>query len=217
MRQVPADKYNVAWFKLAEFVARGEKERALGIYRLLVHSFNDRAFSYQLEGDLLWSFTDEQAIDRYITAAQLYKKEGRLAEAIGVYELLASIKPHNELFISTLFQLYQETANTQRLLATAEVLCEILLERNDLSAAQELIERCRTFVSDQSCLALYESYALSLVKNKHAAKIEVHKALEKVLVSALEETQSQQLHKFLTNLEGISSDYYQHACSLLKK
>src|SRR3990172_10433854 len=80
MRQVPAEKYNIAWFKLAEFVARGEKERALGIYRLLIHSFDDKAFSYQLEGDLLSAFNDESARDKYLSAAQLYHKEGRIDE-----------------------------------------------------------------------------------------------------------------------------------------
>ena len=41
--------YSVAWFKLAEFVTRKEKERAFGVYRLLSHSIADRAFAAQLE------------------------------------------------------------------------------------------------------------------------------------------------------------------------
>ena len=58
MKHLPSDKYNVAWFKLAECVARGEKEKALGVYRLLVHSLDEPAFIRQLEGDLLLAFKD---------------------------------------------------------------------------------------------------------------------------------------------------------------
>jgi tetratricopeptide (TPR) repeat protein len=217
MRQVPADKYNVAWFKLAEFVARGEKERALGIYRLLVHSFNDRAFSYQLEGDLLWSFSDEVAVDKYLSAAQLYQKEGRLPEAIGVYELLVSIKPENERFIQTLFQLYQETNNKERLLATADMLSEILLEKNDFISALSILKRCTMMASPHETAYLFEQYALAIAKNSNATKADVHRALEDVVRHVLEHEATPQLNRFLTNLEAISKDYYQHACLLLKK
>ena len=78
MKQFSGDKYNVAWFKLAEFVARGEKERAMGLYRLLVHSFDDSAFAHQLEGDLLLSFDDTQAVEKYLEAAYLYETQDRL-------------------------------------------------------------------------------------------------------------------------------------------
>ena len=52
----PSDKYTIAWFKLAECVAKGEKEKAFGVYRLLMHSLEDQAYAYQLEGDLLDAF-----------------------------------------------------------------------------------------------------------------------------------------------------------------
>ena len=65
MNQVVADKYNIAWFKLADCVARGEKERALGVFRLLSHSFDDPALARQLHGDLLLSFRDERAQEKY--------------------------------------------------------------------------------------------------------------------------------------------------------
>ena len=58
MKQIPSDKYNVAWFTLAECVSRGEKVRAMSLYRLLVHSIKDGAFACQLKGDLLLAFRD---------------------------------------------------------------------------------------------------------------------------------------------------------------
>ena len=40
----------------SQCVARKEKERALGVYRLLSHSFDDLAFARQLEGDIFSFF-----------------------------------------------------------------------------------------------------------------------------------------------------------------
>jgi hypothetical protein len=39
----------VAWFKLADLITRKEKEKALNLYRLLSHSFEDRAYALQVE------------------------------------------------------------------------------------------------------------------------------------------------------------------------
>ena len=78
MKHVPQDKYNVAWFTLAECVARGEKVRALGVYRLLAYSIDDSAFRRQLEGDILLAFQDkDDAIVKYKEAAFLYQKAGK--------------------------------------------------------------------------------------------------------------------------------------------
>ncbi len=217
MRQVPADKYNIAWFKLAEFVARGEKERALGIYRLLLHSFNDRAFSYQLEGDLLWSFSDEQAIDKYMLAAQLYFKEGRLNEAIAIYELLVSLRPNHEQYIHQLIELYQTIKNTQRLVATTENLCDLMLERSDWATTHQFIMRCEKITSREQCVPLYQKYALALVKDPKSPQQEVKKAIQAFMDRAIEDTQTAVLQQFLTTVEMINKDYYQIACGLLKK
>lgn len=74
MTMLPSETSNIAWFKLAECVTRKEKERALTILRLLVHSFNDPAFAAQLEGDILRAFSDEKAGESYRRAQQLYEQ-----------------------------------------------------------------------------------------------------------------------------------------------
>src|SRR5476649_724750 len=106
MKQAPVEKYTIAFFRLAEYVSRGEKERALGVYRLLSHSFDDLAFARQLEGDILWSFNDEGAQDKYFQAAQLYKKDMRLRQAVGVYEHLLTMHPKGALYMVNLIDLY---------------------------------------------------------------------------------------------------------------
>ena len=75
MKQAVSNKYNIAWFKLADCVSRGEKERAFGVYRLLSHSLDDQALARQLEGDLLLAFQDDGAVDKYREAVNLYKQE----------------------------------------------------------------------------------------------------------------------------------------------
>ena len=92
MKLLSSGSHNIAWFKLADIVSRGEKERALSVYKLLMHSIADKAFAYQLEGDILLAFDDHSAIDRYHSAANLYKKNNDYQKAIAVYEHVALYK-----------------------------------------------------------------------------------------------------------------------------
>lgn len=96
----------VAWFKLADLITRKEKEKALNLYRLLSHSFDDKAYALQVEGDILWSLEDEVALDKYRQAAYLYKKEKNLVAATAVYEHLLTLQPNNYDFLSTAIILY---------------------------------------------------------------------------------------------------------------
>ncbi len=91
MKRVSSDKYTIAWFKLSECIARGEKERALGMYRLLAHSLDNSAFAKQLEGDILLFFDDRQAHEKYHEAIKLYLGKQRFLEAAMIYEHLLSI------------------------------------------------------------------------------------------------------------------------------
>lgn len=86
---------NVAWFKLAELIAKREREKALGIYRLLAHSLEDKAYALQIEGDILWSLEDHQAFQCYQKAAHLYGENQRWLEALAVYEHMHSIKKND--------------------------------------------------------------------------------------------------------------------------
>lgn len=92
MKQTTYQK-SIAWFKLAEFVERGERERALGIYKLLALSINNKAFSYQLEGDILLAFEDSLAKEKYELAAKLYLEQENFTEAAGVLNHLVLLDP----------------------------------------------------------------------------------------------------------------------------
>ncbi len=97
---------NIAWFKLAELIARKEREKALNVYRLLSHSLEDKAYALQIEGDILKSFDVRDATEKYQQAAFLYKKEQRWVNAVGIYEHLISRDPENLEFLAALVDAY---------------------------------------------------------------------------------------------------------------
>jgi hypothetical protein len=138
-QSVSADKYNIAWFKLAEYVSRGEKERALGIYRLLSHSIDDQAFARQLEGDILWSFNDSSAADKYYQAAQLYKKDQRELQAAAIYEHLIVLDPHSIVYLQHLVELYANLQIKQKIILYGMRLFDQLLLTKDAVQAQWLL------------------------------------------------------------------------------
>ncbi len=102
------DFYNVAWFKLAECIARGEKERALGVYKLLAHSLNDTALAIQLEADILLYFNKQDALATYQRAAEEYTSNKELFKAACVYEHMLTIDPNNKTYTKIIIELYKQ-------------------------------------------------------------------------------------------------------------
>ena len=97
---------SIAWFKLAELIARKEREKALNVFRLLSHSFNDRAYALQLEGDILFSLHDKGASEKHKQAAFLYQKEHQWVYAIALYEHLLSLDHSNSDLLAELIHGY---------------------------------------------------------------------------------------------------------------
>lgn len=137
MKQVTTDKYNVAWFKLADCIARGEKERALGVYRLLSHSLEDQALATQLHADILLSFGDQSAITVYKKAAQMYKDNDRFLQSAAIYEHLSTLDPKNSEYRITMIELYQQLGIQSKVVDYVLALVRMLLEADDWRAASE--------------------------------------------------------------------------------
>ncbi len=93
MKQSALEKTSIAWFKLAECIERGEKERALKLYRLLMHSHNHEAYRKKLEADLLVFFDTKKSLIYYHEAIILYEQSGNKQEVIFIYEYLIKIFP----------------------------------------------------------------------------------------------------------------------------
>jgi len=97
---------SLAWFKLADLIARGEREKALSVFRLLAHSLSDRAYVLQIEGDILWYLDDQSSIEKYKQAAFLYQKEKRFVDAISIYEHLLTVRPKAAEIVIELIAFY---------------------------------------------------------------------------------------------------------------
>ena len=115
MKTMSHNRQSVAWFRLAECVDRGEKEKALAFHRLLTHSYNDLAFIKKLEADLLAFFQDVQAVNVYEQAAILYSKENKLFEAAIIYEYLFLTIPENSNYKQKLLMLFTQLGHHEKI------------------------------------------------------------------------------------------------------
>lgn len=167
MKQELEQKYTIAWFKLAEFVARGEKERALGLYRLLAHSLNDQALAYQLEGDLLASFKDSNAYQSYQSAAKLYQERMLFAEAIALYELLAQAESTNDDHLKQLVYLYKEQNEIEQMTRALGRLATLYIQQAAVHQFKLVLIEIERFGIAHAMIALLEPLIIFLCKTEH--------------------------------------------------
>lgn len=162
MRTFASESYTIAWFKIADFVARGEKERALNVYRLLMHSVPEPAISYQLEGDILLAFDDDAAVDRYHVAANLYKKSGKIPQAISVYEHVALFKEDAKI-LEALLDSYLTIQNMAGFLESFSRLSKICLQQENKDFMIQLLHRYTILVDDVTQALLHARFVRSLL------------------------------------------------------
>lgn len=216
MKQAPVDKYNIAWFRLAEYVSRGEKERALGVYRLLSHSLDDVAFARQLEGDILWSFNDTGASDKYHEAAQLYKKDKRLLEAAGVYEHLVTLHPDSIIYTQHLIDVYVALNVQPKIALYIPKLVALLLVHNELEQLTQLVDQLNVYNLTEQKAALYQQVLFGLLQKKHASPELIMLYLQKT-VDEFAKQPDQSLQQFLVRLQAANLFYHQKACAYLER
>lgn len=146
MKQAQFDKHTIAWFKIADCVSRGEKERALGVYRLLSHSFNDSAVARQLEADIYLSFSEyELATSLYQQAIELYEKTKRYLEAVAVCEHLIAIYPQDALFRREAIKFYVLLCNSSKTQMHTEKVLDIILATGQDHHIQEFLSVLRGY------------------------------------------------------------------------
>lgn len=138
------DKHSIAWFVLAQFVRRGEKERALAMYRLLMHNIENPAFTTHLEGDLLASFQDPNAAERYKQAAVLYTQRQQFDAASNAYERLVLFAPYRSEYIHLLLQSYNRLDNWLRAKLFLSELVTSLVSQDQHESVQSIIQAART-------------------------------------------------------------------------
>lgn len=146
MKQAQFDKHVIAWFKIADCVSRGEKERALGVYRLLSHSFNDNAVARQLEGDIYLSFGEQElAIPLYQQAIEWYQKSQRFLEAVAVCEHLISMNVRDVASRREAIKLYHVLKNMPKIHEHIEKALEVILATGQDHNVQEFLSVLRGY------------------------------------------------------------------------
>lgn len=216
MKHLPSDKYNVAWFKLAECVGRGEKEKALGVYRLLVHSLDDPALARQLEGDILWSFKDATATEKYAAAAQLYEQYKRPTEAAAVYEHLIMLHPDSENYLHKAVELYQQLKSSVKVASYAQPLINSYLAKNEAEKASAFLESIDSGPAVSLMTQMHQQvfFALLIVPSISLQTLKYH--IYKVIDGFLSNAADKELQHFLSKLQSVSEQYYQVAYEYLQ-
>lgn len=212
MKQDGTDKYSVAWFKLADCIARGEKERAIGVFRLLSHSLDDNALAQQLYGDILLSFNDKFAAqERYLKAAEMYQEDERLLEAAAVYEHLATLAPDQLIYREKLVELYQGLAIGSKVREYTNSLVAFLLDKNDWKKAVEIV-RMYDMAGDCAFTAqLHEKLVFALINIKNVLPDTIMVHVKKVIDAWHMAENSRALQEFMQKLEIADETLYEHA------
>ncbi len=217
MKHVPQDKYNVAWFTLAEFIARGEKVRALGVYRLLAHSIENTALRHQLEGDILLAFQDKvDAINKYKDAALLYQKHGKFLEAAALYEHLRDLEPNICDHSIALVELYERLGITSKVASNLRHLCTALMQGQDLEQAERMLEQLDTVVTCKQTAHEHEQIAYALIRSDCPDENRVLGHIRAAISGFLDGDDSRALQKFMSALTALSTDYAAHAHRLIE-
>ena len=205
----------IAWFKLADVLARGEKERTLSIYRLLIHSINHEALSAQLEGDILRAFQDPNAVQSYVKAAALYQKQNELTLAALLYETIIYLAPDVVDYRQTLFSLYQKIGYSDHALMVGRTLLEMLVARDMVFKAHELVRDAQ--LGGQAQGALHEMFVINVLTS---GKLIERSLLNTNIAAACDLYQDHapdRLTAFLAKLAGLDEQAQEYAISCVKK
>lgn len=175
--------YSIAWFKIAECVLRGEKERALGVHRLLAHSLDDKALAMQLEGDIMFACGDiDRALQVYNDAALCYISLKKYEQAAGIYEHMIFLKPIDDLLYNALLKVYIAANISQHIVRLAILYIALLNEHNSVPKMKNIVEEVLTVLAKKDQV----SFANELLKVAFVVdqdRIELQETLLKIVIN----------------------------------
>ncbi len=216
MRHIPNDKYTIAWFKLAECVAKGEKEKAFGVYRLLMHSLEDQAYAHQLEGDLLGAFSDERAPEKYAIAAQLYQNNSRYKEAAALYEDLILLVPHDSRYILKLIDVYTKHKSNEITIEKLKKLLMLLREKRRYEHGLLVLTALQENADHEMVIGEYTQVMHELI-GLHLDHEEImNPLLQQAIALSMNQEKPGLMQSLLAQLEQSKYSWYQKACEMLK-
>ncbi len=217
MKVEMGEKQSIAWFKLAEFVSRGEKERALSLLRLLTHSFHDKAYSKKLAAEILASFDDELAFAEYVQAALLYRAQGDLIEAVWIYEFLTVMQPEAAEYFEKVITLFQELKNTEKILQYQKQLCELLLSKGRVDKGITVFEEMEQQLDAHEKLLFTQKIVLAALTHRYPHQEMVTSYLKKTLEGFLRFSGESELTKFLSSLQALNGIWHKDAVMYLRE
>ncbi len=216
MKAELGERQSIAWFKLSEFVTRGEKERALSVFRLLTHSFADQAFIKKLEAEILASFDDKQAFSEYIQAAHLYHNKGQPVEAVSIYETLVVFQPDRSEYCEKIISLFNELGHKEKIIQYQKQLCSLFLEQQRVDKAIAVFEKMDG-LDDVEKLSFFQVIVLKAVQNRYPQQAIITNYLHKALEGLLRFAGEVELNRFLASLEALNAVWHKDAVAYLKE
>ena len=216
MKHMQTDKYTIAWFKIADYVSRGEKERALGVYRLLSHSFNDDAVARQLEADIYFSCNEqERAIILYRQAMELYQKSKRFTEAAAICEHLLLLLPHDASLRREIILCYNNIKLASKIYVHAQRFVEMYARENKWQDIEHFIHDHDSVLEPLARLALYQP--IIIATNNVAGHTDLaHMCIQKTVTGLLCEEYECALQEFFAALRAVNEDLHKYALDCLK-
>lgn len=211
--RLKSEKYSIAWFKLAELVTRKEKERALGLYRLLFHALEDKGLGYQLEGDLLFAFSDKKVIKSYYKAAALYERNMKFTQAAALYETLHALAPENIEYSIKLLDLHKQINNPKKI---DEALRSLLFSYMLNEYWVQIDSLFNKEINSEKHQKFYSYICFSLLDNK-LNKDKLNYYLNKVLKLYLDNNNNNKLQNFMLKLKSKDEAAHKLAFKILEK
>lgn len=216
MKQAPSEKYSVAWFKLSECIAKGERERALGLYRLLAHSLDNKALAKQLEADILMLFKDTLAHDKYQEAALLFASQKKWHEAAALYEHLVTLGRDTIELYARLISWYDKIDRTDKVSVYRAKLVHKLCALTSFERTQALNQIGVDMLDCHQIVALYTSlvgYYYSQGADAHQLETIISQSVSYLLTHGA----PQQLQQYLSHLESLDTGLYHQAQEIIKR
>lgn len=218
MKYVPQDKYNVAWFTLAECIARGERVRALGVYRLLSHSINNTALAKQLEGDILLAFQDKgAALVKYEEAAALYQKDGKYLEAVAIYEHMRDIDSSKFEYLGKIVELYTILRIESKVAVNLKLLFEEYLRKHKFDDAHDALMLLDNLLEPKYTACLHQQISFALMQRPEHNVMRVKEHNRAAVLGFVQSDDSCALQKFLSSLEIINKEYASDAYQIIEQ
>lgn len=214
MKQYVGEK-SVAWFKLAECIGRGEKERALGLYRLLTYSFDDQAFVKKLEAEIIATFDKELAAKEFLHAAHLYFTRGDIKETIFIYELLHDLFPEKTEYLERLIDLTQAQSQHDRVLMYQKKICTLLLQEGKCQQAAALLPTLKEQLDGAAYAQLTHLFVCKALEFKVMHQQIMTHYLHETLATYVRFDLDRELQQFMASLQLLNRVWHQDAVAYL--